>query len=92
MKKIIVLLVSIFTIVNAFAQETAEQKDARRRQFIENFLATYEAAYEKKEIEYIAHFFSDEALIITETKKLSPVGKEIIPLIHIVRQSCGFPP
>lgn len=79
MKKIIVLLISIFSIVNAFAQETAEQKDARRRQFIENFLATYEAAYEYKEIDYIAHFFSDDALIITETKKLSPVGKELIP-------------
>lgn len=79
MKKIIVLLISIFTIMNAFAQETTEQKDARRRQFIDNFLATYEAAYEKKEIDYIAHFFSDDALIITETKKLSPVGKEIIP-------------
>lgn len=79
MKKILILFISIFTIVNAFAQETAEQKDARRRQFIENFLATYEAAYENMEIEYIAHFFSDDALIITETKKLSPVGKEIIP-------------
>lgn len=79
MKKIIVLLISLFSIVNAFAQETAEQKDARRRQFIENFLATYEAAYENKEIDYIAHFFSDDALIITETKKLSPVGKELIP-------------
>lgn len=79
MKKILILFISIFTIVNAFAQETAEQKDARRRQFIENFLATYEAAYEKKDIDYIAHFFSDDALIITETKKLSPVGKETIP-------------
>lgn len=79
MKKILILFISIFTIVNAFAQETAEQKDARRRQFIENFLATYEAAYENMEIEYIAHFFSDDALIITETKKLSPIGKEIIP-------------
>lgn len=79
MKKVFLLLVSIFTILNTFAQETAEQKDTRRRQFIDNFLATYEAAYEHKDTAYIAHFFSDDALIITETKKLSPVGKEIIP-------------
>lgn len=62
------------------AQETAEQKDARRRMFINDFLATYEAAYEKMEIDYIANFFSDDALIITETKNLRPTGdKEIVP-------------
>lgn len=79
MKKFLLLLISLFTILNTFAQETAEQKDISRRMFIENFLSTYEAAYEHKDTVYIAHFFSDDALIITETKKLSPVGKEIIP-------------
>ena len=67
-------------IIPMCAQETAEQKDARRRAFIDDFLATYEAAYEKKEIEYIKNFFSDDALIITETMKLKPTGsKETIP-------------
>ena len=79
MKKIFLLFILMSAILNAFSQETAEQKDAKRRQFIEDFLATYEAAYEHKDTAYIAHFFSDEALIITETKKLSPVGKELIP-------------
>ena len=70
----------MWTALSVSAQETAEQKDAKRRMFIDDFLATYEAAYEKKEIDYIENFFSDDALIITETKKLKPAGsKEIIP-------------
>ena len=60
-------------------QETEEQRDAKRRAFIDDFLATYEAAYEKKEIDYISNFFSDDALIITETKQLNPLGKEMVP-------------
>lgn len=74
------MVVAIFSFVPLFAQETAEQKDARRRMFIDDFLATYEAAYEKMEIEYIENFFSDDALIITETKQLSKCGEEMVPL------------
>ena len=80
MRKVLSFILIMWTALSVSAQETAEQKDARRRAFIEDFLATYEAAYEKKEIEYISNFFSDDALIITETKKLKPTGsKEIIP-------------
>ena len=79
MKKVLSIILML-AVIPASAQETAEQKDARRRMFIDDFLTTYEAAYEKKEIDYIANFFSDDALIITETKKLKPAGtKEIIP-------------
>ena len=80
MKKISLMLIAIFLFVPLFAQETAEQKDAKRRMFIDDFLATYEAAYEKEEIEYIENFFSDDALIITEKMKLKPTGsKETVP-------------
>ena len=80
MKRTISLIFACLMALTIPAQETAKQKDAKRRQFIDDFLATYEAAYEKKEIEYISNFFSDDALIITETKKLIPSGsKEIIP-------------
>lgn len=80
MKKIVIMILALMAVMPMCAQETAEQKDARRREFIDDFLATYEAAYEKKEIEYIKNFFSDDALIITETKKLKPTGsKETIP-------------
>lgn len=80
MKKIVIIILALMAVMSMCAQETAEQKDARRRAFIDDFLATYEAAYEKKEIEYIKNFFSDDALIITETKKLKPTGsKETIP-------------
>lgn len=61
-------------------QETEEQKDERRRLFIEDFLKTYQAAYEKKEIDYISRFFSTDALIITETKQLSKCGAEMVPM------------
>lgn len=80
MKKILYVIVILFLSPHfLFAQETAEQRNKRRELFIDDFLATYVAAYEKKEIEYITNFFSNDALIITETKKLSPIGKEIIP-------------
>lgn len=80
MKKIVIMILALMAVMPMCAQETAEQKDARRRAFIDDFLATYEAAYEKEEIEYIKNFFSDDALIITETKKLKPTGsKETIP-------------
>ena len=80
MKKIVIMILALMAVMPMCAQETAEQKDARRRAFIDDFLATYEAAYEKQEIEYIKNFFSDDALIITETKKLKPTGsKETIP-------------
>ena len=80
MKRKVSIVFALMTVLSMCAQETAEQKDARRRAFIDDFLATYEAAYEKKEIEYIKNFFSDDALIITETKKLKPTGsKETIP-------------
>lgn len=80
MKKISLIVFALFSMIPLLAQETAEQKDAKRRAFIDNFLATYEAAYERKKIEYIENFFSDDALIITETMKLKPTGsKEIVP-------------
>ena len=81
MKKIVVFLFVIVNALACFSQESPEQKDAKRRMFIDDFLATYEAAYEKKDSIYIKYFFSDDALIITETKKLSPVGKEIAPSV-----------
>ena len=68
MKKVVLIVFALMAVLQMFAQDTAEQKDTRRRAFIDDFLATYEAAYEKKEIEYIKNFFSDDALIITETK------------------------
>lgn len=80
MKKISLILFTVFSMTQLLAQETAEQKDARRRMFIDDFLSRYEAAYEKKEIDYIENFFSDDALIITETMKLKPTGsKETVP-------------
>lgn len=80
MKKIVSIVFVLMTVLSMCAQETAEQKDVRRRAFIDDFLNTYETAYEKKDSMYIKNFFSDDALIITETKKLKPAGsKEIIP-------------
>lgn len=82
MKRLFSLLIALLVVFPIYAQETEEQKDARRRMFIEDFLATYVAAYEKMEIEYIEDFFSDDALVITETKKLNHIGKEIAPSVN----------
>lgn len=82
MKPLFSLLTVLLVVFPLCAQETEEQKDARRQMFIKDFLATYETAYEKKEIGYIEDFFSDDALIITETKKLNHIGKEIAPSVN----------
>ena len=57
MKKMCLIVFALFSIIPLLAQEMAEHKDAKRRMFIDDFLARYEAAYEKKEIEYIENFF-----------------------------------
>lgn len=86
MKKVIFITMISLIGLSGFAQENSEQIDSKRRMFIEDFLATYEAAYEHKEIEYIEQFFSDDALVITETKKLLPTGnKELVPSTRKVR-------
>ena len=86
MKKVFSIMIIMLAALSVSAQETAEQKDAKRRKFIDDFLATYEAAYEKKEIAFIESFFSDDALIITETKKLKPTGsRETIPSVQKTR-------
>lgn len=71
----LILFVPLFSI----AQETEQQKETRRKDFIEDFLRTYEAAYEKKRIDYISQFFSSDALIITETKQLIKHGAQLVP-------------
>ncbi|MCM1178118.1 MAG: hypothetical protein NC115_10570 [Bacteroidales bacterium] len=76
----VLTIIFFFVSLLIFAQDTEEQKDARRREFISDFIATYQAAYEKKEIDYISQFFSTDALIITETKQLLKCGEEIAPM------------
>lgn len=75
----LLLFVTIGFCLNVKAQETDRQKDNRRRAFINDFIATYEAAYKKKHIDYITAFFSTDALIITETKELLKNGAELAP-------------
>lgn len=66
-------------VANCFAQETDVMRDDRRRTFIADFIATYEAAYENRKLDYIEQFFSSNALIITETMELVRDGNELIP-------------
>lgn len=81
-KQMMLIFVLLVLVVQTFAQETDRQKDLRRRAFVEDFICTYEAAYEKKKIEYIECFFSNNALIITETKELKPIGKALVPNVN----------
>lgn len=78
-KLFLIIVCSFVCSTIAFADEDKDPKDEQRRLFIEDFLDTYKAAYEKKEIEYISDFFSTDALIITETKQLIKNGAEIAP-------------
>jgi hypothetical protein len=66
-------------VLNASTDNSNEDKDARRRVFIENFISDYKSAYQKEKIDYIRLFFSQDALMITETKELLKIGSEIAP-------------
>jgi len=87
MKRLIPFFVALFAAASLSAQETEEQLDAKRRQFINNFIAEYEQAYEQMRIDFIREFFSPYSLIITETTekgekkifKLSKGGGEMLP-------------
>ncbi len=62
-----------------------ENLDERRQSFIKDFLSYYQAAYQKEDLEYIAQFYSNDALILTETKQLKPIGNELMPYTTKVR-------
>lgn len=79
MRKSILISIFVFLFSPCFAQEQTSEKEKRHRIFIEDFIQEYQSAYEKEEIEYISNFFSSDALIITETKKLSRCGEELAP-------------
>ena len=68
MKKITLFLLGLCLSIGALAQEIDEQLDARRRLFINDFIATYEKAYEIEDLDYIKLMFSADALVLTETK------------------------
>lgn len=86
MTKFLLSILILFMPLLAIAQETEQQKATRRKTFIEDFLRTYEAAYEKKQIDYIFQFFSSDALIITETKQLLKHGAQLAPKSKKKRQ------
>lgn len=79
--KSILCLILLLTSLAAVA-ETPEEADKRRRNYIDDFISTYKAAYEQKEIEYIDDFFSNDALVITETKKLVRKGANLLPGVN----------
>lgn len=62
-----------------FYAKAEDDADARRQTYIREFLSYYQSAYQQKKIKFISDFFSPDALIITETKELIPIGNEIIP-------------
>lgn len=64
----------------------AEVEDERRRAFIKDFITYYQMAYQKKELTFIAQFFSNDALIVTETKQLISIGSEVVPNSTKTRQ------
>ena len=51
-KLFLIIIYSFVCSTIVFADEAKDPKDEQRRLFIEDFLDTYKAAYEKKEIEY----------------------------------------
>lgn len=62
-----------------------ENIDERRQSFIKDFLSYYQSAYQKEDLEYISLFYSNDALILTETKQLKSIGNELTPYTTKVR-------
>ncbi len=82
MKRYFIIYLLLISWLDLLAQSvivTQNDVELRRESFIEDFLQTYQSAYEKKHIDYITSFFSTDALIITETKELVKCGEEMIP-------------
>ena len=81
MQRFFLITILILSIVSGTSAQTeADNTDALRRSYINDFMADYKAAYEKEQIEYIKNFFSNKALVITETRELLPTGPELVPL------------
>lgn len=79
MKRLLLCIIISISYFHLLAQESDLQIEKRRHDFIYDFISTYKAAYEKKQIDYISAFFSTDALIITETKELLKKGEELTP-------------
>lgn len=81
MQRLFSILILILSLVCGIQAQTGpDPTDDLRRSYIKDFVAAYKAAYEKEQIEYIKIFFSNKALVITETKELLPTGPELIPM------------
>lgn len=78
--KHIILAIGVLCMMAVSKPSYGENVDERRQTFINDFISYYQAAYEKEDIEYIKQFFSNDALIITETNKLKSVGNELVPM------------
>ena len=76
MKKILAIsILIIFSLATACAQESSE--DTQREMLIKRFVNAYQQAYEKKQMPFIKHVFSEDALIITQTLELVKTGNKV---------------
>ena len=73
------LVFALLLACNILSFAAPDDKDRSRRARIDEFISNYKAAYQKEEIEYIRDFFSNDALIITETGKLLHAVSEMVP-------------
>lgn len=73
------LLILLILHVSTCLTGWCDDKDARRQTFIKDFVQYYQEAYQKGKIGFIEQIFGNDALIITETKTLIPIGSELVP-------------
>lgn len=72
---LLILMVSVISL--PYAQ--AEDVEVRREKIIKDFISDYQAAYQAENLHYIKQFFSNDALILTESGEFRKAGAEIIP-------------
>lgn len=85
MRHLLIFLSIVFVCNPCFSLSNEDTLDSKRRVFIEDFILTYEVAYERENLTYIEQIFSNDALILTETKELIKYGEQMIPISSKVR-------
>lgn len=76
MRKLLLLTALLIPFMGLEAQNE-NNIEIQRETLIKRFVNAYQQSYEKKQMSFIKHVFSDDALIITQTLEPAKVGNKV---------------
>lgn len=71
------LLIALLMPFIGLCAQNEQNIEIQREFLIRRFVNAYQQAYEKKQMSFIKHVFSDDALIITQTLEPAKAGKKV---------------